>query len=203
MLLAESGDGEETFLALMILKKTAFLGITLGFLLGFAHTPPVFADSATPKLGDFSPFDPPLPTPNEAFQDALGGKVSLADFKGKVVVLNFWASWCAPCVAEMPTLDALQADLGEQGLAVIAVSLDREGIKKAAPFFRRTGVKNLKLYTDRMSDLFQELKGGALPTTYILDRAGQVMEVYVGATNWNGDDVKAVLKKYLDAKPAG
>ena len=119
------------------------------------------------------------------------------------MVLNFWASWCGPCVAEMPTLDALQASLGEQGLAVVAVSLDREGIKKAAPFFRRTGVKNLKLYTDRMSDLFQELKGGALPTTYLLDRDGRVMEVYVGATNWNGDDVKAVLKKYLDAKPAG
>jgi thiol-disulfide isomerase/thioredoxin len=118
-------------------------------------------------------------------------------------VLNFWASWCAPCVAEMPTLDALQASLGDQGLKVIAISLDRDGIKKAAPFFRRTGVKNLTLYTDRTSDLFQELKGSALPTTYVLDRAGNVVLIYIGATNWNAQSIKDKLKVYLDAKPAG
>jgi thiol-disulfide isomerase/thioredoxin len=178
-------------------------GFGLALALGAATLHPAAADSAPPKPGDFSPFDPPLPTPNEDFEDSLGGKVHLADFKGQVVVLNFWASWCAPCVAEMPTLDALQADLGPEGLTVIAISLDRDGVKKAAPFFRRTGVKNLKLYTDRMADLFQELKGSALPTTYLLDRQGQVVEIYVGATDWNADAVKDVLKKYLDAKPAG
>lgn len=187
----------------MILKKTAFLGTILALCLGAVPLHPAVAESASPKLGDFSPFDPPLPTPNEDFEDAVGGKVRIADFKGQVVVLNFWASWCAPCVAEMPTLDALQAELGDAGLKVIAISLDRDGIKKAAPFFRRTGVKNLKLYTDRMSDLFQELEGTALPSTYLIGRDGKVMEIYVGATNWNGEAVKAVLKKYLDVKPAG
>ena len=203
MLLAESGDGEDWFLALMILKKTAFLAIFLGSLLGAAPHQPALADGAAPKPGDFSPFDPPLPTPNEGFEDSLGGKVTLAQFKGQVVVLNFWASWCAPCVAEMPTLDALQASLGDQGLKVIAISLDRDGIKKAAPFFRRTGVKNLTLYTDRTSDLFQELKGSVLPTTYVLDREGNVVSIYIGATNWNAQSIKDVLKKYLDVKPAG
>lgn len=187
----------------MVLKKTAFWGSLMAFLLAAAPLTPALADSTPAKPGDFSPFDPPLPTPNEDFQNALGDKVTLADFKGQVVVLNFWASWCAPCVAEMPTLDALQADLADAGLKVVAVSLDRDGIKKAAPFFRRTGVKNLKLYTDRMSDLFQELKGSALPTTYVLDRDGKVVSVYIGATDWSSDRVKAELKKYLDAKPAG
>ncbi|WP_374649978.1 TlpA family protein disulfide reductase [Dongia sp.] len=187
----------------MILKKTAFLGFLLALSLGPAPIRPALADGTSPKLGDFSPFDPPLPTPNEDFQDALGAPLTLQKFKGQVVVLNFWASWCGPCVAEMPTLDTLQADLGEAGLAVVAISLDRDGVKKAAPFFRRTGVKNLTLYTDRMSDLFQELKGSALPTTYILDRDGKVVSVYIGATNWASDAVKAELKKYLDAKPAG
>jgi thiol-disulfide isomerase/thioredoxin len=206
MLLAESGPdwgaGEDWFLALMLLKKTAFLGSVLALCLGFGAAFPAAAGSTPPKMGDFSPFDPPLPTPNEAFEDQLGDKVHMADFKGQVVVLNFWASWCGPCVAEMPTLDALQADLADAGLKVVAVSLDRDGIKKAAPFFRRTGVKNLKLYTDRTSDLFQELEGAALPTTYLIDRDGKVVEVYVGATDWSSDRVKQQLKKYLD-KPAG
>ena len=103
----------------------------------------------------------------------------------------------------MPTLDQLQGDLGAAGLKVVAVSLDRDGIKKAAPFFRRTGVKNLKLYTDRRNDLFQELKGSGLPITYLLDRDGKVVSVYLGATDWSSDDVKNRLQKYLAAKPAG
>jgi thiol-disulfide isomerase/thioredoxin len=203
MELAASGVVEDWLLALMILKKTAFLGSLLALSLWAAPLSPALADGTSPKLGDFSPFDPPLPTPNEDFQDALGAPVTLHAFKGEVVVLNFWASWCGPCIAEMPTLDALQADLKEAGLKVVAVSLDRDGIKKAAPFFRRTGVKNLDLFTDRMSDLFQELKGSALPTTYILDRDGKVVSVYIGATNWASDEVKAELRKYLDAEPAG
>lgn len=203
MLLAESGTELDWFLALMILKKTAFWGSLLALSLWAAPLSPALADGTSPKLGDFSPFDPPLPTPNEDFQDALGAKVTLADFKGEVVILNFWASWCGPCVAEMPTLDLLQGDLAEAGLKVVAISLDRDGVKKAAPFFRRTGVKNLALYTDRTSDLFQELKGSALPTTYLLDRNGNVVSVYIGATDWSSERVKAELKKYLDAKPAG
>jgi thiol-disulfide isomerase/thioredoxin len=201
-------------LALMILKKTAFLGSMLAFGL-FVTTPlsvmvPVaaLADGASPGTseigpGNFSPFDPPLPAPIENFEDALGGKVHLADFRGKVVVLNFWASWCPPCVAEMPTLDQLQANFGAADLAVIAISLDREGIKKAAPFYRNTGIRNLKLYTDRLGDLFHELEGAALPTTFILDREGRVVAVYVGQADWSGPSVRNMLKKYLETGPAG
>lgn len=181
-------------------KKTVVLGAFLGFCLGLAASNAALAQ----QVGDFSPIDPPLPTPKEDFEDQLGAKLTLADFKGEVVVLNFWASWCAPCVAEMPTLDALQGEMGAQGLKVVAVSIDRDGIKKAAPFFRRTGVKNLTLYTDRLSDLFQELQGSVLPTTFILDREGRVVQKFVGPTDWNGPHVKDVLKPYLEAaKPAG
>ncbi|MBL8708058.1 MAG: TlpA family protein disulfide reductase [Rhodospirillaceae bacterium] len=184
----------------MFLKKTAVLGAFLALCLAF----PAVESARAQQVGDFSPIDPPLPTPKEGFEDQMGARVGLADFRGQVVVLNFWASWCAPCIAEMPTLDALQGELGPEGLAVIAVSLDREGIKKAAPFFRQTGVKNLVLYTDRLSALFQELEGSVLPTTFILDRAGQVVLKFIGPTDWNGDHVKERLKPYLDAaKPAG
>lgn len=185
---------------LMFLKKSAIFGVFL--TLALAPNSPHLARAD--QVGDFSPIDPPLPTPKEDFEDQLGAKLTLDAFKGDVVVLNFWASWCAPCVAEMPTLDALQGAVSDQGLQVIAISIDREGIKKAAPFFRRTGVKNLTLYTDRLSDLFQELEGSVLPTTFILDREGQVVQKFIGPIDWNGPRVREVLQPYLDAaKPAG
>ena len=81
------------------------------------------ADPAPPLLGafgeNFTLLDPPVPTPLEAFTDLAGNPVRLADLKGRVVLLNFWATWCAPCVREMPSLDRLQAALGDRGLSVV------------------------------------------------------------------------------------
>lgn len=161
-----------------------------------AAEPPKFAGLS----GDFSPIDPPLQMPEAGFEDKLGDKLSLKDFQGKVVILNFWATWCGPCVLEMPTLDRLQGKLGGKDLAVVAVALDREGIKKAAPFYRQTGVANLTLYTDRRGSLFEELDGRNLPTTFILDRAGRVVGKLVGAAAWDSDAAVMLIRHYLDAK---
>jgi thiol-disulfide isomerase/thioredoxin len=160
---------------------------------GAAGEPPKFAGMA----GDFSPIDPPLQIAAPHFEDKLGQPVDLADFKGKIVVLNFWATWCPPCVAEMPALDKLEGELGGRDFQVVAVSTDRQGIKKSAPFYRRAGIKNLTLYNDTRGDLQDAFKAKSLPTTVLLDRDGREIGRMEGAANWDSPEAKALIAHYL------
>jgi thiol-disulfide isomerase/thioredoxin len=176
------------FARLSALVAIAFMGATAG-----AAEPPKFAGMA----GDFSPIDPPeqIATPN--FQDKMGQPVNLDSFKGKVVVLNFWATWCPPCVAEMPALDRLQSELGGRDFAVVAVSTDREGIKKSAPFYRRAGIKSLTLYNDTRQNLLDAFQGKSLPMTVLLDRDGRMVGRIEGAAQWDSAEAKALIAHYL------
>jgi thiol-disulfide isomerase/thioredoxin len=158
-----------------------------------ATEPPKFAGLA----GDFSPIDPPLQMPAPSFQDKLGQPLTLGAFKGKVVLLNFWATWCPPCVAEMPALDKLQADLGGDGFQVVAVSTDRQGIKASAPFYRRIGLTHLALYNDIRGDLFGALSGKNLPTSFLIDRDGRVVGSLEGPAQWDSDKAKALIEHYM------
>jgi len=158
-----------------------------------AAEPPKFAGMA----GDFSPIDPPEQIAAPNFQDKLGQPVNLDSFKGKVVVLNFWATWCPPCVAEMPALDQLQSELGGKDFTVIAVSTDRQGIKKSAPFYRKAGITHLGLYNDTRGSLLDAFKGNSLPITIVLDREGRVVGRIEGAAPWDSAEAKALIAHYL------
>jgi thiol-disulfide isomerase/thioredoxin len=172
---------------------SAFVAIALWGATAGAAEPPKFAGMA----GDFSPIDPPEQISAPAFQDKMGQPVSLDSFKGKVVVLNFWATWCPPCIAEMPALDNLQAELGGKDFTVVAVSTDREGIKKSAPFYRRAGIKNLALYNDTRGNLLDIFKVKALPITLLIDREGRVIGRMEGAAQWDSAQAKALIAHYL------
>jgi thiol-disulfide isomerase/thioredoxin len=111
--------------------------------------------------------------------------------------LNFWATWCPPCIAEMPALDKLQAEMGGKDFAVVAVSTDREGIKKSAPFYRRAGIKNLTLYNDTRGNLLDAFKVKSLPITVLLDREGRVIGRMEGAAQWDSAEAKALIAHYL------
>jgi|AraplaMF_Col_mMF_1032025.scaffolds.fasta_scaffold00140_53 thiol-disulfide isomerase/thioredoxin len=176
------------FIRLSAFVAIAFCGATAG-----AAEPPKFAGIS----GDFSPIDPPEQISAPAFQDKLGQPVNLDSFKGKVVVLNFWATWCPPCIAEMPALDHLQAELGGKDFAVVAVSTDREGIKKSAPFYRRAGIKNLALYNDTRGNLLDTFKVKSLPITLLIDRDGKVIGRMEGAAQWDSSQAKALIAHYL------
>lgn len=130
------------------------------------------------------------PLPEISFLDEKGGALSLEAFRGKVVVLNLWATWCTPCVAEMPMLDRLQQQVGEVDVEVVALSIDRGGPPVVREFFDRVGVKSLRVYVDPTMRAQSTLGVFGLPTTIIIDRDGNERGRLVGPAEW--DDAAAV-----------
>lgn len=160
------------------------------------------ADAGAPPLegafkDNFILLDAPAPAPQTWFWDGAGRRVTLADFQGQVVLLNFWATWCAPCIREMPTLDRLQAALGTEGLAVLAVSEDRGGLKTVRPFLAELGIENLDLYLDRAGQLLRDTKVVGLPTTFIIDRQGRLVGGLQGPAEWQSDAAIKLIRYYL------
>jgi thiol-disulfide isomerase/thioredoxin len=144
----------------------------------------------------------PLPGPlTTVMQDAKGADATLAAFAGKVLVVNFWATWCAPCIKEMPTLDALQAKLGGPGFQVLAVSQDREGLKVAQPFVEKNGWKNIALYVEPKARFAKDAALRGLPTTIILDQKGQEVGRLEGTIDWAAPKVVESLSKLIAKKP--
>jgi len=129
--------------------------------------------------------------PTAAFTGPDDATVTLAAFRGKPLLVNLWATWCAPCVAEMPTLDALAARSGE-AMAVIAVAQDLQGAEVVDPWFQKAGLKALQPYLDPENGLL-DAYNSALPTTIFYDAAGQEIWRAIGAIDWQGKDAQALL----------
>ena len=122
--------------------------------------------------------------PAVSFRDPSGKPVTLAAFRGKPVLLNLWATWCAPCVAEMPTLDTLTGRIGDQ-VTVLTVSQDLDGMAKVAPFFAKGSFKHLKPWTDPETG-FSIAYQANLPTTILIDSAGREVWRMAGGMDWTG-----------------
>ncbi|MCO4091377.1 MAG: TlpA family protein disulfide reductase [Sphingorhabdus sp.] len=132
--------------------------------------------------------------PTAPFADADGQDVTLADFEGKPLLLNIWATWCAPCKAEMPTLDAL-AKLEKNRMAVIAVSQDLEGRTPVLAFFKETKVQNLVPYTDADNAILAAFNNAiALPTTILYDSAGKEVWRIAGGVEWDDAEMAKLLR---------
>jgi thiol-disulfide isomerase/thioredoxin len=143
----------------------------------------------------------PLKVPDLAFTDANGKQMSLADFRGRTVLLNLWATWCVPCRKEMPTLDALEAKLGAKDFQVVAVNIDTRDPNKPKTFLKQIGVQKLSYYADPSAKSFQDLKaiGRAfgMPTTLLVDPNGCEIGSIAGPAEWASDDALKLIRAAL------
>lgn len=139
---------------------------------------------------------PALAAPDVGFGDGKGRAVTLADFQGQGVVVNLWATWCTPCVREMPALNRLQAAVADDGIRVIAVSSDRDGMAKVAPFLEEHGLDRLAPYLDPKGAFTRAMPGGsALPRTFIVDARGGIAATYVGPAEWDEPELVAAVRE--------
>ena len=132
-----------------------------------------------------------------AFEREDGGKLTLADFRGRAVLLNLWATWCVPCRAEMPALDRLQAAKGDQDFEVVAVNVDTARLERRAAFLDSVGVKALARYADPSGDAFETLrrdgKALGLPVTLIIDKDGCEVGAVEGGIKWDSAEAQALV----------
>jgi thiol-disulfide isomerase/thioredoxin len=126
------------------------------------------------------------------------GTGRLSDYKGKYVVLNFWATWCAPCRKEMPTLSALQSAYGGDRFQVVTIATGRNRPKAIVKFFAEAGVDNLPRHRDPKQALAREMAVFGLPTTLILDPEGREIARMVGDAEWDSDSAMAIIAALID-----
>jgi len=139
----------------------------------------------------------PRPLPLLHFEDGAGAAMTLADFRARVVLLNIWATWCAPCRMEMPMLDRLQAKMGRPDFAVVPLSIDHRGRDVVARFYHDLGLSSLGIYVDRSGDAAYALEASGMPTTLLIDREGRELARVIGAAPWDDAAMVARIKSYL------
>jgi peroxiredoxin len=164
------------------------------------RTAPVAASSAEfeplfSAVGIRRPVEPAA-APEFSLLSLDGQSVQLRQFKGKLLVLNFWATWCAPCLHEMPSMERLHQSFKATEFALLAVSMDRQGEEVAKPY-----VDNLKLtfpvLLDRTQEVSRQYSVRGLPTTYLIDPDGRLIGVAVGARDWDRTEAKALIAGLL------
>lgn len=180
-------------------------GATLAVLLLWRPTrvepvpPQPQATAAASTLGQFIALAHKLPAPAIAFTTRAGVEKHLADFKGSLLLVNLWATWCAPCIREMPSLDRLQQKLGDK-LTILAISQDRRGAAAVDPFLAKTGIKHLKTYLDPKAEATTAFSVAGLPTSFLISRDGMILGRLEGAADWDAPKMVALLERYIAEK---
>ncbi|WWT17043.1 TlpA disulfide reductase family protein [Pararoseomonas sp. SCSIO 73927] len=181
---------------MLVHGRRAALGLLAGgTLVGGVSPRPARAQAATGRLMEGEP----KPLPAIVLTDPEGKERDLSHFAGKGVVLNLWATWCAPCVEEMPALDRLSALLAKESILVIPASSDRGGRAQVDPFFARTGIRHLGPWLDPRSAGMRALGARGLPTTILIDPQGRERARLEGGAAWDGPRLVADVRRLCGA----
>jgi len=167
--------------------------------------PPVITltpDAAPPavhlqSLAALKPVTPPQPIADIGFLDAAGTTRHLRDFAGKGVLLNLWATWCGPCVAEMPSLARLAERTADRGIVVVPLCTDRGGVSTVEQFYRAHRIAGLMVASDPTGAVTEMLNLRGLPTTLVIDRAGRERARLEGGTDWASPDALSLLGELI------
>ena len=151
---------------------------------------------------ELSVFDQPRGLPEIRFQDDQGHDLTLGDFRGRVVLLNVWATWCVPCRKEMPALDRLQAQLGGRYFHIVPLSIDRAGVAPVKRFYQEVGVEKLSIYVDPSGRGSHSLAIPGVPTTLLIDREGREVASKMGAAEWDGPEMVSLVERTMHGRSA-
>jgi thiol-disulfide isomerase/thioredoxin len=179
---------------LMMSRRVALAGGTLAAALALRK--PLAAAAAA--LPDLKRTNPPVTPPALSFNDAEGGSHTLKEYLGSGVVLNLWATWCSPCVAELPSLAMLAGKLTAERVVVLPLSSDRGGASAVQQFYQAHGIKGLPILLDPQGNAMHALGVSGIPTTFIIDRKGFEVASAAGGEDWDSDASIARIRQLID-----
>jgi thiol-disulfide isomerase/thioredoxin len=185
------------------MRRARFLAAAIASL-GFSlYGADLSGASPAAALTRLTVHEAPRPAATSVFVGADGSEHRLTDWPGKVVLVNFWATWCPPCLKEMPSIDRLAGAMEGADFEVLAISTDRGDIGKPTRWFAENGIEHLEVLHDPKMTLAREVALLGQPTTLILDRQGREIARYVGEAEWDSPEAKALIEGIIAETATG
>ena len=182
-------------IALPVVGIAVFLYVVFAAMNNPSHS--AFSDYATGEMRQLEFLEAPPPRPSTAFVDGEGNTVTLADYEGQVILVNLWATWCGPCIVEMPELDQLQGDLGGEDFQVVTISLDRS-IEEPREFYAENGIEHLPLLHENTFGIATAAQARGLPMTILYDRRGMEIARMPRDAHWASEDAYAFIRAAIN-----